>query len=79
MVYIKVQDNIVANTPSHLPTQNSDAREVMSINELFLEQRLFEVQVAFPLDLAKIKELQYDNDQFTRMLSNRQDILKGEA
>ena len=51
---------------SRLPTSQSNKEE------LFLERRVFEDQVAFPLDLAKIHELQQNDEQLQMMQTKRE-------
>ena len=53
IIYIKGQQNVVADALSRLPSQSSTDEEFTINEELFLQKRVFEDQVAFPLDLKK--------------------------
>ena len=64
--YIKGGNNVVADALSRLPTRNSEDSE-----ELFLNRRVFQDTVAFPLDLNKIKELQQNDVQLKRLLKDK--------
>ena len=69
IVYIKGETNVVADALSRLPMRTSSSEENALLEELFLQRRVFEDEVAFPLDLERIKDLQQDDGQLTRMLA----------
>ena len=64
MVYVKGGSNVVADALSRLPIQ-----EVKN-NELFLNRRVFENQISFPLDLEIIKKTQENDEQLKRLLND---------
>ena len=66
-IYIKSVNNVVADALSHRPTNQSYKEEGALQEELFLDRIDFEDQVAFPLDLARITDLQQDDEQLIRM------------
>ena len=72
IIYIKGVNNVVADALSQIPTQADNNEELFATEELFLERRVFEDQVAFPLDLEQIKRLQQNDDQLTRMLAEKE-------
>ena len=64
--YIKGENNVVADALSRLPmtvTKISD--------EAFLNRRVFQDTVVFPLDLAHLKGLQDNDNQLLRLLRDR--------
>ena len=71
LTYIKGENNIVADALSRLPMTAPKTEEATIKEELFLQKRVFEDQVAFPLDLAKIEELQRNDNQLTRMIAEK--------
>ena len=64
LVYVKGAANVVADALSRLPIQEPQEKEV------FLNRRVFEDQVSFPLDLATIEQHQKDDVQLERPLKN---------
>lgn len=64
LVYVKGAANVVADALSRLPIQEN------SHSEFFLNRRVFEDQISFPLDLANIKEEQKSDDQLERLLKD---------
>ena len=57
IIYVKGENNTVTDSLSRLPMSQSHQEEGTLQEELFLQRRVFEDQVIFPLDLAKITEL----------------------
>ena len=64
LVYVKGESNVVADTLSRLPIQEAKN------NELFLNRRVFENQISFPLDLEIIKKSQENDEQLKRLLND---------
>ena len=64
--YIKGENNVVADALSRLPINHVEDNE-----EFFLNRRVFQDIVAFPLDLTKIKEMQKNDAQLVRFLKER--------
>ena len=64
MVYVKGESNVVADALSRLPIQEAKN------NELFLNRRVFENQISFPLDLEIIKKSQENDEQLKRLLND---------
>ena len=73
LVYVQGHKNVVADALSRLPIQESQAKES------FLNRRVFEDQVSFPLDLTAIKEHQKDDAQLERLLKNNRSKKKKEG
>ena len=65
LVYVKGAHNVVADALSRLPIQENN------MQEMFLNRRVFEDRISFPLDLAIIKENKKSDDQLNKLLNDK--------
>ena len=68
--YVKGESNVVADTLSRIPINTITQNSVAAEEEVYLNRRVFEDSITFPLDLDTIREGQKDDAHLERLLKD---------